>query len=40
MYVSGQSDAPVALLLGKELWYPLSRGWVGPRAGLDIVEKR
>jgi hypothetical protein len=39
--VSGQLHAPAALALGKEPsdthWIG---GWVGPRAGLDDVEKR
>jgi hypothetical protein len=41
MEVSGQLHAPATLLPGKEPpgthWIG---GWVGPRAGLDMVEKR
>jgi hypothetical protein len=25
---------------GKNIWYPSKGGWVGPRAGLDLLEKR
>jgi len=25
---------------GKELWYPYTEGWMGPRACLDVLEKR
>jgi hypothetical protein len=41
MEVIGQLHAPAALPSGKEL--PVTYcigGWVGPRAGLDAVEKR
>jgi len=24
----------------KEPWYPYTKGWVGPRAGLDVLGKR
>jgi hypothetical protein len=36
--VSGQLDAPTALPSGKEPTHWIG-GWVGPRAGLDDVEK-
>jgi len=39
MDVSGQPHAPTALPLGKESLVPFV-GWVGPRSGLDVLEKR
>jgi hypothetical protein len=39
MKVSGHLHAPAALLLGKQppgMHY--MGGWVGPRAGLDVME--
>jgi hypothetical protein len=38
--VSDQLHSPAALPLWKESAYPLDRRLVGPRAGLDDVEKR
>jgi len=41
MEVSGQPHALAALFLGKE--FPSTHwigGWVGPRAGLDVVAKK
>jgi hypothetical protein len=41
MEVSGQLHAPAALLPGeRSLSIRWIEGWVGPRAGLDDVEKR
>jgi hypothetical protein len=40
MEVSGQIHDPAALPQVKSLRYSLDRGWVGPRAGLDAIEKR
>jgi hypothetical protein len=41
MEVSSQLHAPAALPpQGKSPWYPLDRGWVGPRAVPDAVVKR
>jgi hypothetical protein len=37
---SGQHHAPSALPRGKSSQYPMDRGWIGPRAGLDAEEKR
>jgi hypothetical protein len=37
--VSGQLHAPVALPRGKSRGFPLVGAWVGPRAGLDDMEK-
>jgi hypothetical protein len=40
MGVSGQRHAPAALYpRGKDLRYPLYRGWVGPRAGPDTAAR-
>jgi hypothetical protein len=39
MEVSGQHHAPAALTLGKNP-VSLARGWVDPRAGVDVVAKR
>jgi hypothetical protein len=39
MKVRGQLHAPAAIPQGKESPMPLG-GWVGPRAGLNAVEKR
>jgi hypothetical protein len=30
----------VGSCMGKRHWYPLARGWMGPRAGLDAMEKK
>jgi hypothetical protein len=38
--VSGQLRAPAALPRGKSVRYSLDRSWVGPRVGLDDMEKR
>jgi hypothetical protein len=38
MEVSGQLHAPAALPKGKQFRYPLAKGWVGPKAGLDSVD--
>jgi hypothetical protein len=38
--VSGQLHAPVALSLAKIPCYALNRTLVGPRADLDVLEKR
>jgi hypothetical protein len=40
MEVSSQLHAPAALSQGKEPRFPLEINWVGPRTGLDAVEKR
>jgi hypothetical protein len=40
MEVSSQLHVPAALPLGKTLRDPLDRGWVGPRVGLDAVERK
>jgi len=40
MEVSGQLNAPAALLPEKEPRYPLDRRLGGPRVGLDAVVKR
>jgi len=39
MEVSGQLHTPVALPLGRALGTHLTRGWAGPRAGLDAVAR-
>jgi len=39
MEVSGQRHVPAALNPSKILQYPLDKGWVGPRAGVDAVVK-
>jgi hypothetical protein len=39
MEVSGQLHAPAALPPEKQPPVPIIRGWVGPRAGLDVTEK-
>jgi hypothetical protein len=31
---------PLLYPRGKSLWYPLSRGWLGARAFLDVLEER
>jgi hypothetical protein len=40
MEVSGQLHAPTSLPLRRSPRYPLDRGWIGPRAGMDNAEKR
>jgi hypothetical protein len=40
MVVSGQHHAPVALSPVKNLGTHLIAGWVGPKADLDILEKK
>jgi hypothetical protein len=40
MEVSGQQHALAALPSSKGHWYLLVGGWVGPRAGLDGMEKQ
>jgi hypothetical protein len=40
MEASGQIHNQVALPPGKQPPFPLHRGWLGPIAGMDIVEKR
>jgi len=42
MEVRGQLHAPTALALGKESLVTCTHfitGWVGPKAGLDVLEK-
>jgi len=39
MEVSGQPHAQTALPMGKESPVPFG-GWVGPRSGFDVLEKR
>jgi len=38
--VSGHLHAPATVPPEKEPPYPLDRGWMGPRASLDAVERR
>jgi hypothetical protein len=42
MQLSGQSHGPVALSPGKEPPVPIGQevGWLGPRAGLNVVRKK
>ena len=40
MELSRQLHVPAAILLGIEFQYPWNRGWVNPRANLDVLEKR
>jgi hypothetical protein len=40
MEMSGQLDAPAALLRGKRAPRTNWIGWVGPRSGLDYMEYR
>jgi hypothetical protein len=40
MEVKGQLHGVVALCLAKVIPYPLKGGLLGPRAGLDTLEKR
>jgi hypothetical protein len=40
MGVSGQRHSPASLYpRGKDLQYPFSGGWVGPRASLDTAAR-
>jgi hypothetical protein len=40
MEANGQLHFPAALSLEKKSRYPLDRRLSGPRAGLDVTEKR
>ena len=40
MEVSGSTSRPSSFTPGKEHQYPLNRGWVGPRHGLNVAGNR